>query len=294
MPSLFRLVSLTVVLAAAGPAAAQVVYLPPQAGDFSLFANGDLAGQNGWLPVTTTPTGVQISGGRAVIQSASGTTDLPDARYPFAAAVPATAGTSYYVGLTFRVTSVNTTSASGGDVVATHTTSAGDDGIRLSLLTGSPVPAGQYALAICGGPIGQFGANYYYNTSVSHQINQTLRIILAYDFVAGTVNDRMTLYVDPASPVRAADTAEVNLPNSGQPTNPRWTDLSDLIGQTIMTPGSIVGGTPTPGFEIGRITAADNFAAVYSFITPVPEPSGLALVGGLATCFCARRRRIKR
>src|SRR5947209_5189305 len=86
-------------LAGATPAAAQV-YVPPASGDFSGFADGDLAGQNGWVGVPTTPTGIQVQGGRVVVQVAgAGATDLPDARYPFGATVPGTAGTSYYVGL---------------------------------------------------------------------------------------------------------------------------------------------------------------------------------------------------
>ncbi len=290
MSPIARFVSLAVVVGVSAPAAAQVVYVPPQAGDFSLFADGDLAGQNGWVPVTTTPTGVQISGGRVVVQSVQGTTDLPDARYPFTAAVPATAGTSYYVGLTLRVTSVPTVSNI-DDVVGTHNTAAADDGVRLAVYTAFQAPPGQYELAFCAGPAP--GPSFtYFPSPVSHTVGEALRVILAYDFVAGTAHDRASLYVDPASPDRTADTAEVNLRNTG-PSNPYWTDLGNLTGLTIVSPGFSLGGPPTPGFEIGRIIAADNFAAAYSFITPVPEPSAVALLGAIAACVGARRWRAK-
>src|SRR5215213_7506854 len=90
----------TVLLGLVGNAPCQV-YLPPSSGDFSLFANGELAGQNGWVPVTTTPTIGQINNGRMVVPFSF--SPPPPVRYPFAAAVPNTLGSSYFVGLTFRL-----------------------------------------------------------------------------------------------------------------------------------------------------------------------------------------------
>ncbi|HEY1380539.1 MAG TPA: hypothetical protein VGF55_27305, partial [Gemmataceae bacterium] len=190
-------VGLAVALVAAGPAAGQL-YIPPTAGDFSLFADGDLAGQNGWVAATTAPTGVQISGGRAVVQAATATP--PGARYPFAATVPAAAGTSYYVGLTLRVTQSDAVSQLGADILGAKT-AAGPDGLRLAVQGTSP---GQYRLLVTGGPTPPPTNTYnYFFANVSHPVGQSVRLILAYDFRGGAQDDGYTLYVDPTSPNRA-------------------------------------------------------------------------------------------
>lgn len=278
----FGLVGLAMSVFSAAPAAGQV-YIPPSSADFSSFANGDLAGQNGWVPVSTTPTGVQINGGRAVVQAAASAP--PGVRYPFAASVPATAGTSYYVGLTLRVTQSDAVTQLGADILGSRTV-AGPDALRLAVQT---VSAGVYRFLVTGGPSSTNNYTYFFSGTASHAVGQTLRVVLAYDFRGGAQDDGYSLYVDPVSPTRAGDTAEFSVNNTAG----TWADLGDLAGTSIVSP-PLFGPMNCPGFEIGRITAAGDFASVYSFITPVPEPSALALAGGAAVAAVARFRRLGR
>src|SRR5207247_2282284 len=65
MGRLSAVVAVIVLIGVAAPSSAQV-YVPASAGDFAGFSNGDLAGQHGWKPLTTTPTGLQVINGKVV------------------------------------------------------------------------------------------------------------------------------------------------------------------------------------------------------------------------------------
>ena len=268
-------------LALAGSAPAQVL-VPESAGDFSRFADGDLAGQNGWVPVTTTPTGVQVSGDRAVIQGGM-STPRPDVRYPFAAPVTLAPGASYYVGVVLRVNSAD--SRGNFEIVGSI---AGGPERYATLAVGGPdfeTGPGRWRAWLGGGrQSGQGGFYQGWPTAVFNQ-GQTYRMVLAYDSVAGQYNDLTTLYVDPASPDRSANPAAI----------PPRTNPSEFPGDVtglILTPSDATFAS-SPGVEFERITAGTDFAAAYHFITPVPEPSSLALLGAGAASGAAlafRRR----
>jgi len=262
MTRLFPLV-LAALIVNAAPSAAQV-YVPSTAGDFSLFINGDLAGQHGWVATTSTPTGLQVSGGK-VMTSGGQTVDPPDVRYPFAAPVPATPGSSFYIGLSFRVTQVDTAAPTVGSDFVGGQTVAGEFGPRLAFgrpFNGSP----GYTFQLSGGTT-QGSTLTYLTDNVPRFPDGDMRVILAYDFVAGTLNDQFSIYLDPTLPVRSANTplfTFVNSPGTG------WTDLGNLAALNLSV------GLHAPTSEIGRVTATGTFGEAYSFIT-VPEPSSLVL-----------------
>lgn len=253
-------------------AAPAQVYLPNTSGDFSLFADGELAGQNGWAAVTTTPTLGQISNGRMVSQFSS--TTKPSVRYPFASAVPNTPGSSYFVGLTFRLNQL------GNSEVLSTVTSDGSTGVRLRLQLSSNT------FSIAGGPAPFGGVSYTFDPSFQIVPGTEYRLVLSYDFLAGSGNDVVELFVNPTSPTRAANTPLLSYENFF----PDWIDLASLVALQFGS-GPIPG---TPGYDVGRVIAAGDFASVYSFITPVPEPSSLGLAGLAAAAGIARWRRKQR
>jgi len=263
MIRLLRPLVLAVLIVNAAPSAAQV-YVPATAGDFSLFTNGDLAGQHGWVAPTTTPTGLQVSGGK-VVTAGGQAVDPPDVRYPFAAPVPATAGSTFYIGLNFRVTQVDSLAPTVGSDFVGGQTVAGEFGPRLAF--GRPFNGGPgYTFQLSGGTT-QGSTMIYLTDDVPRFPDGDLRVILAYDFLAGTLNDLISIYLDPTSPVRSANTPLFTFGNSP---GLGWTDLGNLAGLNLSV------GLHAPTSEIGRVTATGTFGEAYSFIT-VPEPSSFAL-----------------
>jgi hypothetical protein len=287
--SIKQLCALSCVLLTTEGALAQV-YLPPGAGTFSGFADGDLVGQNGWTSVTTTPTGAQVVGGKLVFQGGL-TSDPPDARYPFSATVPNTGGTTFYVGAAFRVTQADQNSLGISPVLSGRTTTA-QDGPVLAVSGGSG-PPNTYWLLTRGGPSNSGTGVTYATDAVNRPDGQTIRVILAYDFVNGASNDMLGVYVNPSSPIRSNNTAAYTLTNFVSSSSDfSWQELTGLTGVTLSPQGTL--SSTSPGLEFDTLSAAGDFTSVYSAIT-VPEPSALALVAlPAASCVVrARRSRVK-
>jgi len=262
------------------------VYLPTSAGNFSGFANGDLAGQNGWTAVTTTPTGVQVVGGIATFQGGL-SSDMPDARYNFSSTVPSTAGTSFYLGAAFRVTSIDQASPGLSPIMSGQTTT-GQVGPVLGVSAGSGAP-GSFRFIARGGPSNSPNGITYALDSVNRPIGQTIRVVLAYDFVAGASNDVLRLYVNPTSPNRSDNTPAFTLTNfvsSGQDFS--WQEFTGLTGVSLTPQGSF--SSTSPGVEFDRLSASGDFTTLYNAL-PVPEPTALAAVVVPVTWGIVRARR---
>jgi hypothetical protein len=262
------------------------IYLPTSAGNFGGFANGDLAGQNGWTAVSTTPTGAQVLGGKVVFQGGL-TTDPPDARYPFASTVPTTAGTTFYVGAAFRVTQTDQASLGISPVLSGRTTTA-QDGPVLAISGGSGAP-NTFWLLTRGGPSNSGTGTTYATDAVNRPNGQTIRVILAYDFVNGASNDMLGVYVNPSSPSRSNNTAAYTLTNFVSSSSDfSWQELTGLTGLTLSPRGTLT--STSPGLEFDTLSAAGDFASVFNAIA-VPEPSALALATAPAAWGLSRVRR---
>jgi hypothetical protein len=281
MIQLLRFLALVVLIVSATPVAAQI-YVPASDGDFSLFSDGDLAGQHGWSAVTTTPTGMQVSGGKVVTLGGQ-LVDPPDVRYTFAAPVPGTAGSTFYIGLNFRVTQLGSNSPTFGSDFVGGQTAAGEFGPRLAY--GRVIGSTGYTFQLSGGtPQPPSSALIYLSDDVPRLPDGILRVIVAYDFISGSINDQISIYLDPTSPIRANNTPLFTFFNSS---GLGWADLGNLTGLNLSV------GLRANTSEIGRVTAAGSFGEAYSFIT-VPEPSSLALAALGVGLFSWRRARCVR
>jgi hypothetical protein len=236
--------------------------------DFSTFASGNLAGQNGWtqLGFVATTLPVQITGGKAVIpgaQSADNQDVWKNNSAPGGVILPPVSGTtSIFYGLDLTVQSAPVTGP--GDLnpspsyfaaVYNATGAGGFANERLTAKDNSANVPGTYLL---GARItGQASDPFTFGTPLSY--GTPYNVVVEADMVA---------------PTAANDTLEIFVNGSLY--------MSHTIGATAADPtgmGSFVisqfasAATGNVGATIGHVRMADNFAQAAG----VPEPSTLVL-----------------
>ena len=239
------------------------------------YVNGNLAGvaatansegQNGWKQVSTVnTTPIQVGGGAALVGTSG-----QDVWRAFDSSATATAGTTLYVSASIKVTAAQ----SGGD----YFMFVGDPAGTTSNFYGR-----LFAKSTAGGMLlgiqstSGTGSAVTYGTTVL-SLNQTYNVVYAYDFVAGSLNDTFTMYVDPTSTNRASLTSYVSA---------AWLSTSVAEPAQLTEIGLRQGSSGNaPTVSVYSLAAGSSLADV----GVVPAPGALALLG-VAGLIGARRRR---
>jgi hypothetical protein len=213
-------------------------------------ANGNLVGYNNWAETggggSANP--IQINNNAVVLGTAGG----QDANRAFDSSIPVTAGTSFYIGLDIVVSSVNGT---GDYFLHITSSSASDDRLFAKSTTGG---------FLLGLQTGTAATTSYGTTALS--LNTDYRIILRYDFVTGSANDTMSLYVNPTSSTEGNNTAYNTAIATG------GTDPSSAISAINFRQGAS---------GQGAALTADNLIVSTTFIEAVPEPAEWGLIFAL-------------
>jgi hypothetical protein len=236
--------------------------------DTFTYGDGALAGQGTWLQNggTATPA-VQVNSGRAVLGTSGQDVNAAMTGGPFALVD----GTTFYIGAT-----INLSAATAGGDYFLHWSPANGSSVFISRLHAKSSGAGfQLGYLETSGT----GGTLTYGTTVLN-FNQDYRMVVAYNVVAGTVNDTANVYVDPIDyAVEGNNTAYLS---------DTW---NSVTGETV-TLGAINirqgGATSAPTLSIDNLVVGTALADMQ---VAVPEPSSAALIGlGLLALGFVRRR----
>jgi len=221
-------------------------------------------GQDGWTQTGTFTGGnpITISNGQAVLPSGS---TGQDGWKAFSSVVDTTISGDYLL-TTINFTLTNAPSASGDYFFHLSSPTNTTSNFYQRLFARSAV--GGFQLGLSGNSAAASSA--FGSTVLS--LDTAYEVVIKWDFIEGTLNDLMTVYVDPTDPIITNNTAYVS-------TNWINTEPTTLAAANLRIGGS----TTTPGVLVDSIE-----------VQLVPEPSTYALLAlsGLALAgYAARRRR---
>lgn len=231
--------------------------------DFS-YPNGNLGGQGGWITNNGTTFPIQVTGGKAFLTP----TGL-DMNAPLSSPLSLVDGTSFYIGATLNFSAAQ----AAGDYFLNWSTATGSS-ILISRLHARSSGAGfQLGYLETSGT----GGSLTYGSTVLN-FNQDYRVVVAYNVVAGTVNDTASVYVDP-----------IDYAVQGNNT-PYLTDIWTSTTGESATVGSINlrqgNAANAPTLSVDNLVVATDFSEMV-----VPEPSSAALFAlGVMALGVVRRR----
>jgi hypothetical protein len=227
------------------------------------YTDGNLVGQNGWTQTGTTATVAQtVSNGVVVLPSGATGQDTWNA---FSSAVDTTVSGNYLL-TTINFTLTNAPSASGDYFFHLSSPTNTTSNFYQRLFARSAV--GGFQLGLSGNSAAASSA--FGSTVLS--LDTAYEVVIKWDFIEGTLNDLMTVYVDPTDPIITNNTAYVS-------TNWINTEPTTLAAANLRIGGS----SSTPGVLVDSIE-----------VQLVPEPSTyalLALAGAGFAGYVIRRRR---
>ena len=219
----------------------------------------DAVGQNGWAQTgtaATTPIQYSSTLGGAVINTSG-----QDIWKPLTSAAPNTAGTSLLSRIDFKITAAQAT----GDYFFNVSDPAGTaSNFYQRLFARSTTGGFNLGIMTTSGA----GSATVYGTSVFN-FNQAYTAVLGWNFVTGTLNDTMNLYVNPTSNIRANLTAEVTsnwLTTTAEPTA--------TISAVNLRQGN---ASNAASAVISSLSVGDSLASVG--VVPEPSSSMLMVVG---------------
>lgn len=230
--------------------------------------SGTLAGQGTWVQNgSSAVTPIQVTGGKAMIGSSG-----QDLNAPITPNYNLVDGTPFYIGATINLSAAQTS----GDYFLHWSPATGSSSFLSRLFAKSTT--GGYLLGYvetAGGAVVSYGT-----TTLS--LNQDYRVVIAYDPVAGTLNDTASVYVDPTSyGSEGANTPYVTK---------SWTSTiaeSTVLGAINLRQGS---ATAAPTLSLDDLVVSTAFGDMQ--VVTVPEPCTASLVGlGLLAGTLIRRRK---
>lgn len=238
--------------------------------DFNSYSNGNLTNQGPWLQTGASVSNlIQVSSGRVTMQNTG-----QDVYAPFGAPYTIADGTSFYIGLSLNVSAAAAT----GDYFLHVTPTVGNSSAFFERLFVKSSGAG-YLLGYLE-TSGSGGAVNYGSTVLD--FNTDYRTVVAYNAVAGALNDTASVYVNPTDlTVEANNTAYISLDT--------WTTVSsetNTVAAVNFRQGT-AGSAAT--LSLDNLSIGSAFVDVSS----VPEPQSLFLVGGLGLLACNFWRRRK-
>lgn len=243
----------------------------PLFSDSFTYPNGNLVTQGPWLQNgVSAVTPVQVLTGRAMLGSSG-----QDVNAALSSPFSLVNGTSFYIGATINLSAAQAT----GDYFL-HWSPATGSTIFLSRVEARSSGAGfQLGYVETSGT----GASLTWGTTVL-SFGQDYRMVLAYNVVAGAVNDTANLYVNPTDNLVEANNTPYLSDTWGSVTGE-----SATLGAINLRQGTAANA---PTLSIDDLGVATTFAEAATF-TQVPEPTSLSLLGsfGLLAWYMARRRR---
>ena len=240
--------------------------------NFNSYPNGNLVGNDGWTQQSTTTTSpIQVSSGRALV-GATGQDIFNTLSTPYTLVD----GTSFYIGATLNLSAATATGdyflhwgtlPQGNTFMSRVFVKSSGTGYVLGYLETSGTGTTTYGTTVLN-----FGQDY--------------RMVLAYNPVAGPLNDTAAVYVDPDDLTVEAN----NTPYLSDTWTTTTAEQTTLATINLRQGGSTSG----PTLAIDDLGLATTFAEAATFTpAPVPEPTSLSLLGGfgLLAWFVNRRRR---
>lgn len=236
------------------------------------YVDGNLVGQNGWTQTATASNNpIQYFSGKVVVGST---------------------GQDTWKSLTTQITKANVSTVyTRIDMSVVNAQATGDYLFNLSDPAGTSSNFYQRLFVRASGSGFNLGLQSTSGTgsltvwgSSIYNLNELLSIVIAWDIVAGTINDTFSLYVNPLTNDRSLLTAEITSNwNSTTGAEPALT-----ISAINLRQGS---ATTAPTTYIEELWVGDSLTDVG--ITTIPEPSAFSLIlisGGSLIAF----RRLKR
>jgi trimeric autotransporter adhesin len=247
----------------------------PLFSDNFTYPNGNLVGQGPWLQNGASAVNpVQVTGNTAYLQN-----NGQDVNAALSSPYSLVDGTSFYIGATIDVTAANVT---------------GDYFLHWSPATGSTIFISRVEIRSSGAgyqmgyvETSGTGASLTWGTEVLN-FNQNYRMVLAYNVVAGTVNDTADLYV-------GSGFTDLLVQGNNTPyLSDAWNSVTgeqSSVGAINLRQGTTANA---PTLSVDDLGMATTFAEAATF-TPVtvPEPTTLSLLGGfgLLALLISRRRK---
>jgi trimeric autotransporter adhesin len=231
---------------------------------FDAYTNGPLLGQGGWTITGTSVVNPFAVSGAADKEVAMLTTGQ-DAYRAFAAPVTKVDGSAIYTGVNINVSAAQAT----GDYFLHLSDPAGTTGNFYQRLFIRSSGTGYVV-----GMLGSSGGSAVYGTTVI-PFNTDHRLAIAWNFVAGALNDTFSIYLDPTSTIEGSNTAYLSA---------AWTATGAEPAATIAAVNLRQGTASSAAtLTVDDISVATDFASV------VPEPTTLGLLAGLSVVGLRRR-----
>jgi len=220
-------------------------------------------GQNDWRPTqNATAYPIQINGNGQAVIGATG----QDIHKPFTTAFTKSDGTSIFLKTRFALTGSSTT----GDYFVHLSPAAGDTANFFGRIGAKLTGTGASTYLLGAQSTSGTGGLMTYGTTALN-LNTFYDVILKWDFVAGNVNDTLSLFIDPTSNVLANLTPYVSanwLSTTAEPTR---------LAAVNLRQGSAENATRA-------LISSLSVGSSLSDVGVVPEPSSGALLvlGGMA------------
>lgn len=230
--------------------------------DFSTgYVNGNLVGQNGWTQTATASNNpIQYQDGKAIVNTTG-----QDTWKALSSQVVKTSGNTLYTRIDLKIASAFAT----GDYFFNLSDPAGTSSNFYQRLAARSSGIGfQLGLQSTSGT----GASMTWGSTVL-DLNTEYTVVIAWDFVAGTLNDSFSLYINPTQTDRSLLVAELGTVNWLSTTGP---EPASFISAINLRQGS---ATAAPVVHVDYLSVGDSLADVGISVIPEPSPWASFLIG---------------